>query len=409
MLEGLDKIDWKQLTHAYGSAADVPGQIRSLASSIKLRRDAAMDKLRGNIWHQGSVYSATASAVPFLIELLEAESVRDKHEILALLQAVANGHSYMDVHQHLPLYQKLFAEEVATPKWKAELQTELSWVQQAHEAVRKGTPVYLRLLADGEASVRDAAAFVLGMLGGTAPGVKEEIHRRLTMESNEMVKASLLLALGRICEAEHSGEPVFAALLEHSEPKAVQLAAAMSMVRLTPQRVPLNAVNVLLDAIKSPPQYAAIEKSQWADCHSVVSYVSRFLCGVQPEAAAAAEQSLVAALKEGNHGQARAVGEALMSLAFGEPVDRGAKFVSLDERRQREQNEIANAKSFWGVQSGKDFIEDVDSMGLMRCYNLPDRQQTLAAFIRGEDPKSVAPPTAVKSGGMVATIKRLLK
>ena len=33
MLEELDRIDWKKLQHAYGSAKDVPDQIRALASN----------------------------------------------------------------------------------------------------------------------------------------------------------------------------------------------------------------------------------------------------------------------------------------------------------------------------------------------------------------------------------------
>ena len=33
MLEGLDAVEWAQLTHAYGAAVDVPELIRALTSS----------------------------------------------------------------------------------------------------------------------------------------------------------------------------------------------------------------------------------------------------------------------------------------------------------------------------------------------------------------------------------------
>src|SRR5260221_6553853 len=89
MLEGLDRVDWAHLTHAYGPATDVPDLIRALASPDTATRHAAYDALYGTIWHQGSVYAATGSAVPFLIELLTEESVEEKATLLALLGFLA--------------------------------------------------------------------------------------------------------------------------------------------------------------------------------------------------------------------------------------------------------------------------------------------------------------------------------
>jgi hypothetical protein len=171
MFEKLNDVNWNGLGHAYGSAADVPGLLRKLASSDKDDRKKAIYELYGNIWHQGTVYEATAHAVPFLIELVDADRVQDKHEILLLLAHLAKGNSYKDVHRHLPLYDKLFAEEMATAKWQAELQQELSWVRNANEAVMKGKPTYLRLLAAEQPSVRDAAGYLLAALGGPAQDV----------------------------------------------------------------------------------------------------------------------------------------------------------------------------------------------------------------------------------------------
>ncbi len=83
MLDGLDLIDWGSLSHAYGEASDVPEILRSLLSP-----DAAEDaayELYGNIWHQGTVYSATAAAVPFLYELLAQPAVKGRSGIAHLL------------------------------------------------------------------------------------------------------------------------------------------------------------------------------------------------------------------------------------------------------------------------------------------------------------------------------------
>lgn len=52
MLEGLDKVDWESLTHAYGEATDVPPLLRSLSSADPMEREQAVSDLFGNIWHQ---------------------------------------------------------------------------------------------------------------------------------------------------------------------------------------------------------------------------------------------------------------------------------------------------------------------------------------------------------------------
>lgn len=98
MLDGLDRTDWAALTHAYGPAADVPDLLRALASKKTAVREEALGTLYGNIWHQGTVYEATAHAVPFLVELLGAPAVAGKAELLALLHELATGRSYLDVH-----------------------------------------------------------------------------------------------------------------------------------------------------------------------------------------------------------------------------------------------------------------------------------------------------------------------
>ena len=93
MLEGLDKIDWSRLNHAYGAASDVPGQIRDLVSPNAKKRDHALWSLYGNIFHQGTRYQATAYAVPFLFEIAENQKSPDRHQIIELLVSLALGYA----------------------------------------------------------------------------------------------------------------------------------------------------------------------------------------------------------------------------------------------------------------------------------------------------------------------------
>ncbi len=68
-LPGLNEVDWSAVTHAYGEATDVPIDLRNLASVDASTRERAMGMLTGSIYHQGSIYSATATAVPFIVQL----------------------------------------------------------------------------------------------------------------------------------------------------------------------------------------------------------------------------------------------------------------------------------------------------------------------------------------------------
>jgi hypothetical protein len=92
VLAGLDAVDWAGLTHAYGSATDVPGLIRALTSTEPGESAGALDLLYGNIFHQGSRYEATASAVPFLARLAADPQIRRRDEIVLMLAALAIGY-----------------------------------------------------------------------------------------------------------------------------------------------------------------------------------------------------------------------------------------------------------------------------------------------------------------------------
>ncbi len=98
MLDTLDQIDWRALSHAYGEADDVPELLRKLARGDEQTRQDALYSLYGSTYHQGTVYQATAYAVPFLIEMLQSEAVAGRNDILVLLVHLASGHSYWDVH-----------------------------------------------------------------------------------------------------------------------------------------------------------------------------------------------------------------------------------------------------------------------------------------------------------------------
>ena len=106
VMEGLDKVVWASLRHAYGPATDRPEHLRNLASSDPREQEEAYDKLSYSIYHQGSIYPAAVATVPFLVELLEVSIVQGKHWILRLLRLLSTGGSWHDSHQHLKLFEE---------------------------------------------------------------------------------------------------------------------------------------------------------------------------------------------------------------------------------------------------------------------------------------------------------------
>jgi hypothetical protein len=86
---GLDAVPWDRLSHAYGLALDVPIDLRRLASSDPKIREAAHWQLAGSIYHQGSIYEATAAAVPFLISLASHSALPNRAKIVEFLGLIA--------------------------------------------------------------------------------------------------------------------------------------------------------------------------------------------------------------------------------------------------------------------------------------------------------------------------------
>ena len=216
MLDELDDVAWDRLTHAYGAAADVPGILREVAAGD----DDALSELYGNIWHQGTVYEATAYAVPFLVELLDADGT-DTAGLLGLLSAIADGASYLDVHESRQTV------EDAGEEMRRRLDDELRWVRAARAAVAEGAPVYLRLLADGDEDVRAWAANVIGVAVSSGDEAAAAIPARVGAEGSAFVRASLILAAGAL-DAADDGH--VRAWLDDPAPEP-RLAAALVAVR----------------------------------------------------------------------------------------------------------------------------------------------------------------------------------
>ncbi|MEU5164221.1 HEAT repeat domain-containing protein [Streptomyces sp. NPDC020875] len=164
---GIDAVRWAEVEHAYGAAEDVPGLLRALAGDAD-EASEALDELWGSIVHQGTVYGASAEAVPFLARLAAA-GVRPA-ELLALLGAIAAG-----IEDGGPVGPVPAAE--------------------CRAAVAARLPLILPLTDDPDARIRRAAIWAAGATAD--PAALPALHRRRAQEKDPVARAELLAALAR--------------------------------------------------------------------------------------------------------------------------------------------------------------------------------------------------------------------
>lgn len=105
----LDAIDWPSLSDAYGPAHRVPLFLRDAASDDEAVRGAAFDGLFSHVWHQGTTYEVTATAVPF-IAALAAGAGKDRGDLFELLRLIRLGRADSDQHAEYETPETLASE-----------------------------------------------------------------------------------------------------------------------------------------------------------------------------------------------------------------------------------------------------------------------------------------------------------
>ena len=190
-LSELDKVRWSELSHAYGPATDVPKLISDLASKKVAKRNEALTELQGNIIHQGTVYTATPYAVPFLVELMITRQEL-RTDLLDILQWMAFGFEEAVFPDGFPL--TTFLEEQV----RANTQPNPYGIDvvNTHLSVARASEQITSLLDDIDAEVRSEAAHLLAYLPSAGTTSIASLQERLSPSMNETVEASFLLALG---------------------------------------------------------------------------------------------------------------------------------------------------------------------------------------------------------------------
>jgi hypothetical protein len=274
MLEGLDQIDWSRLPHAHGPATDIPVLLRRLADGSGDDSEQAMGDLFETIWHQGTVYEATAAAVPFLIELAADPASPHRLNLLCLLDAIAEG--WLD-GQKYPQSPGKFVP----PRQARQRAIDCGHQQAAHAAVAAGRTELFELLSDEDAQVRVASAFVLALLIGYAAEVAEMLLDAADREADEVCRSVLQFALAAL--AMNAALPALTDVVVRrltsvfNEPpsETVALGAGIALLQLGREEVISRVLHLARPRLVSDSGlFLAIH---WPRCGELYSLVERSL------------------------------------------------------------------------------------------------------------------------------------
>lgn len=270
MFDTLKTIDWSQVGSCYGRSGEIPAAIQGLTSDDAITREQALGTLWTNLEHQGSVYEASALAAPFLLEIVAHPQAQDKRQVVNLLACLGSKGAYLrpgfQTLEMRLLSQRLQEEPPLHPE---ALDDYRRWVEQTHQAVRKGLPLFLPLLADPDPEMRMEIAFLLSAFKQDRAWLSPSVIRQLQEETNEYVQCCLLLCLGELLLSTPEALAILMPYLVEGETELLQFTAAMALCTLLEEKTPEEAVQclfrVLVDPLPLQPPYEQIPR-EWGSC-----------------------------------------------------------------------------------------------------------------------------------------------
>jgi len=272
-LDGLDEIDWKSLEHAYGSAHNVPTILRGLLAEEE--QVHSLGALYGALYHQGSLYSSTPYAVPFLVRIATSPTTPGRDEVLVYLATLTHRERWFAIPRPEPLGPR----EAAAPESLARADEQGRLWDATCAAIAREAEALVALLEDRSPRVRAAAAFVLGCLPEARTSLQPSLRVAIARERKDRVRATMILALFRLspseADREHALELMAAPRAIHGAqsawlapaPAAQSLACAMGLAWSLGHRAPKVVMKRLLEGLQAGPPEDDEEAADTSDIH----------------------------------------------------------------------------------------------------------------------------------------------
>ncbi|MEV7020600.1 hypothetical protein [Kitasatospora sp. NPDC093558] len=152
-LKRLSAVRWGELSDATGSAVEIPALLAKLAWAGENDARDAIDELADRVCALGFVLAeATASVIPFLMELAEIPDVNCRVEILRLVAAVNSARQWAD------------AAAAAAPQYRSFYEEKVSWEKKSRAAVAASREIIESLTQDSDIAVAAVARQLLDNL-----------------------------------------------------------------------------------------------------------------------------------------------------------------------------------------------------------------------------------------------------
>jgi HEAT repeat protein len=384
-----DLVDWSRLTHAYGPADDVPRNLAALRSDDENVRYSALGELFSSVVHQGTRYSASAYAVPPLLDLFADPAVLDRAFIGQLLALIAIGGDEAWLPGTLPI-EDLRAESIGgedamtridRPSIEDQAKIDALAEERAYDAVAAGLPLFRRLAADPTASTDGVAlvsAYTIGWFPYADPAASLSALTTLARSGDEPEVAVSVVAAGLI--GTRGSERLARWALRDPRP-VVRWAGAIALAKLLG---PVTGDGSEL------VRGAAAELLHWAGGGSapdvrmpyldgdLAGYAALALRQLGPAHDTAAFNAFLARLPQVQASPALTIaGEALrLACPHGPLLDR-TRFGELDERQQRLAQVLAASPRTW--------LWDEEEFGNFRMllgeYGFPDSHQVMRSYV----------------------------
>ena len=389
MLEGLDKIDWKKLEHAYGEASDVPQLIRNLASKDINLRDQALYELYGNIFHQGTRYQATPYAIPFIFELIRQPETPDKVDLIKFSVDLALGYP----EAYLPKGPNVEDWVIDAEQLREEAESEdigdidEDWLKHidsfidSYKATLKEISTYYACLESKDLDIKIMAIFAIAWFREESKTSINKMRTIIKSASDDKIIANSLISLSMLDSylEDKSDEQLFRKYLAESNSILVKICAAIALVNILEEDIDpvpidyiLKEIPTIIDLNLSPYEFP------WND-GELLGYISEVIkfCAVQAPEKVVPDLSKVVAKLKGI--KALNVIYSLLWIVFPEQPEQGSWTLKLLNKFQKMVLKALTQNSeLWKEEN----VETTDLIELLKEYRLPTSQSSLKKLLQ---------------------------
>ena len=389
MLEGLTKIDWTKLTHAYGEASDVPELITSLASKDEEERKSALWELYGNIFHQGTRYEVTPYAIPFIFELIRDSQVLDKANLIKFTVDLALGYPEAFLPKGPNVEDWAFDAEQLKEEEEAEGLDDIDedWLKHidafinSYKSVLKEVPTYYKFLESKDSVLKIMAIFAIAWFREVASESANKIRPLIAKEKDELILTNLLISLSMLDSyiEDKKDEQLFRNFLAENDSILVKMSAAIALVNILEEDVDIIPIDYILKHIPSIIEFELSPfEFPWNDGELIgfISEVIKF-CAVQTPDRVIPDLSKLLSKLQGV--KALNVIYSLLWTVFPELPEQGIwTLKKLNKYQKMVLKVLAKNESLW--MDGDS--EATDLKDLLSEYRLPNDRKSLMKLLQ---------------------------